>query len=69
MAAIPGKPAPHAIQIEIAPDGKITSTVEGIEGPTCSELTRWLEELGAVEVDRPTADWRKIPRQTIINRH
>ncbi len=61
--------APHEIVIVIGPDGKITSTVNGIAGPSCTELTKWLEELGAVEVDSPTADYRKLPKQSILNRH
>jgi uncharacterized surface protein with fasciclin (FAS1) repeats len=61
--------APHEIKIVIKADGKIESTVNGVEGPSCAELTKWLEEMGSVEVDSPTGDFRKLPRQTIINRH
>lgn len=57
--------APHEIVIIVKPDGKIESTVEGISGPTCSELTKWLEELGVVEVDKPTPDYRKQANQTV----
>ncbi len=60
---------PHEIVILINPDGKIESTVNGVEGPTCSELTKWLEELGVVEVDSKTDDFRKQPKQAILNRH
>lgn len=59
------KNLPHEIVIEIDPQGKIASTVNGIEGPSCSELTKWLEDLGVVEVDSPTADYRKQPKQGI----
>lgn len=59
---------PHEIEITIEPDGKITSTVNGVEGPSCSELTKWLEELGVVEVDLPTVDYRKFPRQGVVIR-
>ena len=60
---------PHEIVIEIGPDGHITSTVQGIDGPSCAALTKFLEELGTVEVDSPTADYRKLPKQSIVNRH
>ena len=61
-------PAPHEIVIEIKPDGTIESTVQGVAGPSCAELTKWLEELGATEIDSPTGDWRKQPRQTVTSR-
>lgn len=49
----PGKP--HAIQIEIGPDGAIASTVEGLAGPTCEGLLDFLDELGTVVEHRRTA--------------
>jgi hypothetical protein len=58
------KPQPHEITIIIDADGHIESTVGGVEGPACAELTKWLEELGTVEIDSQTADFRKLPRQT-----
>jgi hypothetical protein len=66
---MPNTTPTHEIVIEIGPDGKIKSTVNGIEGPTCSALTKFLEELGTVEVDSPTADYRKLPKQTVKNGH
>ncbi len=56
---------PHEIVITILPDGKITGTVVGVEGPHCGPLSQWLDELGKVEEDSQTADYRKQGRQTI----
>jgi len=58
-------PKPHEITIIITEDGHIESTVGGVDGPSCGELTKWLEELGTVEVDSQTPDFRKLPKQTI----
>jgi hypothetical protein len=55
----------HEVVIEIGPDGKITTLVHGVDGPACGDLTKWLEQLGVVEVDSPTDDYRKIPRQGV----
>lgn len=63
------KAPPHEIEIIIGPDGRIESEVRGIEGPSCAALTKFLEELGVVEVDSPTADYRKLPRQAVAQRH
>jgi hypothetical protein len=50
---------PHQIIVDIGPDGKITSTVQGVTGKSCTTLSAWLDELGEVEVDRHTADYNK----------
>lgn len=55
----------HEVVIEIGPDGKISTTVLGVSGPACGDLTKWLEQLGEVEVDSPTDDYRKLPRQGV----
>lgn len=56
---------PHEIVIVITPDGKIESTVNGVDGPSCAELTKWLEELGAVVEDNATGDYYKLPKQGV----
>jgi hypothetical protein len=56
---------PHTIIIEIQPDGKITGTVVGVSGPACAPLSAWLDELGHVEDDRQTPDYRQQPAQTV----
>jgi hypothetical protein len=55
----------HIIEIVIGEDGKLTSEVIGIEGQDCTNLTKWLDELGEVEVDKHTSDYHKIPKQTV----
>jgi len=56
---------PHVIEIVIDELGKLTSEVMGIEGKECTDLTKWLDELGKVEVDKHTSDYYKKPKQTI----
>lgn len=49
----------HEIIIEIGKGGKITGTVKGVSGKTCTSLSAWLDLLGSVEVDLHTADYDK----------
>ena len=56
---------PHTIEIVIDRDGKLTSEVKDIAGADCTTLTKWLDELGEVEVDSKTPDYYKKPRQTV----
>jgi hypothetical protein len=58
---------PHTIEIVITEDGKITSVTKGVDGPACSEISKWLDSLGTVEEDSQTADYRKPARQGIGN--
>lgn len=57
---------PHQIKVTIRPDGKITSEVIGVEGPACTTLSAWLDELGKIEEDRHTPDYRKQPKQGVV---
>jgi hypothetical protein len=50
------------------PDGKLVSEVKGITGPSCMELTKWLDTLGEVEVDEKTADYRKPGKQVLVRK-
>ena len=56
----------HEIEIEIGLDGKISSTVKGIEGASCSEISKWLDQLGEVIEDRKTDDWYKQTKQNLV---
>jgi hypothetical protein len=55
----------HEVVLEIDEAGKVSTTVHGVDGPACGDLTKWLEQLGVVEVDSPTDDYRKQGRQGI----
>ena len=53
---------PHTIEIEINDEGEISSTVRGIQGESCADLTQWLEDLGAVVEHHRTADYYRRQR-------
>jgi hypothetical protein len=53
---------PHTIEIEINEDGEIASTVNGVQGPSCEELTHWLEDLGDTVEHRRTPDYYRQQR-------
>lgn len=59
---------PHEIVLVIDEDGKISSVVHGVDGPSCSELVKWLSEIGTIEVDSQTADYRKQPKQGVTTK-
>lgn len=54
----------HTIIIEIGEDGSITGEVKGVTGKSCSDISKWLDELGEVTEDRHTPDYYK-PDQSI----
>ena len=54
------------IEIEITKEGKIKAIVKGVEGPACSNISAFLDQLGKVEVDNPTDDYYKDAQQKII---
>jgi len=58
----------HTLEITSTPEGKIISKVKGVSGPSCSALTKWLDELGEVMIDKHTADWFKSADQRLTNR-
>ena len=47
----------HTITIEISADGQISGEVHGVKGTSCSDITKWLDELGEVKEDRHTPDY------------
>jgi hypothetical protein len=60
--------AEHVIEIVIGTDGKIKGEVKGVKGQQCGPLSKWLDELGAVEKDSKTADWHKNADQNLTVR-
>lgn len=53
------------IELNIDPAGNVTITVTGVQGPTCRQLTKELEEgLGSVLRRQNTADYSKLPQAT-----
>lgn len=55
----------HTIEILIGEDGKLSSEIKGVEGQDCTDITKWLDSLGTVEVDKKTSDFYKTPKQTV----
>ena len=53
------------IEIEITKGGKIKATVTGVEGPACSNISAFLDQLGKVEIDQNTDDYYKEVKQKI----
>jgi hypothetical protein len=49
----------YTIDIEINEEGEIESTVNGVMGPSCEELTQWLESLGDVTEHHRTPDYSR----------
>ena len=49
-------PEEYRIIVKIGKDGVLQSTVVGIEGPACAEVSKWLDSMGDVLVDKPTEE-------------
>ncbi|HOU53043.1 MAG TPA: DUF2997 domain-containing protein [Myxococcota bacterium] len=47
----------HQIDIEIRPDGTFTFGVKGVKGRSCKEVTKFLEELGALVAQENTGEY------------
>ena len=48
---------PHTIEIVITPEGEVKSTVKGVKGTACHEISKWLDDLGKVTHDSKTPDY------------
>ena len=57
--------AKHEIIVEIDTEGNIKGEVQGISGSACSDLSKWLDELGNVTVEKKTSDYFKGPGQQV----
>ncbi|MBP7124913.1 DUF2997 domain-containing protein [Myxococcota bacterium] len=47
----------HQIDIEIRPDGTFSFGVKGVKGRSCKEVTKFLEELGALVAQEHTGEY------------
>jgi hypothetical protein len=47
----------HTIEITIMPNGEVKSTVKGVKGTACHEISKWLDDLGKVTHDSKTPDF------------
>jgi hypothetical protein len=47
----------HTIEITITPEGEVKSTVKGVKGVACHEISKWLDDLGKVTHDSKTPDF------------
>lgn len=52
---------PAQIKIVVKPDGSISTVVEGVQGPSCKELSSWLAALGKTVDEGATADAYQAP--------
>ena len=47
----------QTIDISIDREGKVTAHVQGVKGPSCDDVIKWLRELGQVESETRTPDY------------
>jgi hypothetical protein len=52
-------PEEYSIDVVINEEGEIESTVNGVMGPSCEELTSWLENLGDTVEHYHTPDYNR----------
>ncbi len=57
---------PHTIDVVIGADGQVHATVQGVNGPQCGDLSKFLDELGTVVEDNRTPEYYR--RQAVVNR-
>jgi len=55
------------IEIEIDEEGKLQATVKGIKGKKCTEASKFLDQMGTVLADQPTAEMyqQELAGQTV----
>ncbi len=58
----------HSIEITIMPNGKIKGEIKGIKDTECGPLSKWLDELGRVTLDKKTPDWYKQSDYNLTSR-
>jgi len=55
----------HQLILTIKPDGSMTSEVKGVSGPKCTDITKFLDQLGNVVEDKHTEDYYKQDGQGV----
>lgn len=58
-------PQSYTIEIIIAPDGTTKTTVKGIKGPKCKDVSAWLDTVGKVTHDSETPEFRQVDNQQV----
>jgi len=54
---------------KFSPKGETTITVNGVAGESCRDATRFLERLGKVKSDVPTAEMYEQPASTDVEQN
>lgn len=49
----------HTITLTLDEQGQLVAKVEGIKGPACTDVTKWLQKLGEVTHDENTAEYHE----------
>ena len=47
----------HTIDVVITDDGEVKVTVQGVQGPACEDISKFLDQLGDVIEDKKTPDF------------
>jgi len=55
----------HTIKVTIAPDGKVTTEVNGIKGTTCEGTLDFLNPLGQVSHDQATDEYFELAQDVL----
>ena len=53
------------VKIKILEDGRVVAEVHGVDGPTCVDITKFLDQLGEVTEVQHTADYYKSDWQGV----
>ena len=59
----------YEIEIDIKPDGTFSFGVKGVKGKKCTEITRFLEELGQTISREATSESYQVEEQIASESH
>ncbi len=54
----------HSIRVEIDEAGNVAAVVEGVSGPACSDISKFMDTLGVVTRDEPTPEFFQAAVET-----